>query len=33
MGSSEHEPLARKYFTPIVIAGFEALDILDGIYR
>jgi hydrogenase expression/formation protein HypD len=33
MGSSEYEPLAGKYRVPIVITGFEPLDILDGIHR
>jgi len=31
MGSLEYEPLAAKYGVPIVITGFEPLDILDGI--
>jgi hydrogenase expression/formation protein HypD len=31
MGSSEYEPLAAQYRAPIVITGFEPLDILDGI--
>jgi hydrogenase expression/formation protein HypD len=33
MGSSEYEPLAMKYRVPIVITGFEPLDILDGVFR
>jgi hydrogenase expression/formation protein HypD len=33
MGASEYEPLATKYRVPIVITGFEPLDILDGIHR
>jgi hydrogenase expression/formation protein HypD len=33
MGSSEYEPLASKYRVPIVITGFEPLDILDGVFR
>jgi hydrogenase expression/formation protein HypD len=33
MGYSEYEPLARKYGVPIVITGFEPLDVLDGIRR
>ncbi|MBI2933464.1 MAG: hydrogenase formation protein HypD [Planctomycetes bacterium] len=33
MGSGEYEPLARKYRVPIVITGFEPLDILDGVCR
>ncbi|HAS46675.1 MAG TPA: hydrogenase formation protein HypD [Microscillaceae bacterium] len=31
MGSSEYHPLSKKYNTPIVITGFEPLDILQGI--
>jgi hydrogenase expression/formation protein HypD len=33
MGSSQYEPLAAKYRVPIVITGFEPLDILDGVFR
>ena len=33
MGSSEYEPLAAKYRVPIIITGFEPLDILDGVFR
>jgi hydrogenase expression/formation protein HypD len=32
MGYEEYEPLAKKYKTPIVVTGFEPLDILQGIY-
>ena len=32
MGCAEYEPLARKYRVPIVVTGFEPLDILQGIY-
>lgn len=32
MGYTEYEPLARKYKVPIVVTGFEPLDILQGIY-
>ncbi len=32
MGYSEYEPLAKKYKIPIVVTGFEPLDILQGIY-
>ncbi len=32
MGYTEYEPLARKYNVPIVVTGFEPLDILQGIY-
>jgi hydrogenase expression/formation protein HypD len=31
MGWTEYEPLARKYGVPIVVTGFEPLDILEGI--
>jgi hydrogenase expression/formation protein HypD len=33
MGSLEYEPIARKFNVPIVISGFEPLDILEGIAR
>ena len=32
MGYHEYEPIARKYHVPIVVTGFEPLDILQGIY-
>jgi hydrogenase expression/formation protein HypD len=32
MGCGEYEPIARKYRVPIVVTGFEPLDILQGIY-
>ncbi|HTW94561.1 MAG TPA: hydrogenase formation protein HypD [Tepidisphaeraceae bacterium] len=31
MGCEEYEPIARKYRVPIVISGFEPLDMLEGI--
>jgi hydrogenase expression/formation protein HypD len=31
MGYSEYEPLSRQFKVPIVITGFEPLDILQGI--
>ena len=31
MGWDEYEPLARRYQVPIVVTGFEPLDILEGI--
>jgi len=31
MGWTEYEPLAAKYRVPIVVTGFEPLDILEGI--
>jgi hydrogenase expression/formation protein HypD len=30
MGWTEYEPLASKYHVPIVVTGFEPLDILEG---
>ncbi len=32
MGFEEYEPIARKYKVPIVVTGFEPLDLLQGIY-
>lgn len=32
MGFSEYEPLARTYRVPIVVTGFEPLDLVQGIY-
>jgi hydrogenase expression/formation protein HypD len=33
MGTAEYPPLAEKYKVPIVVTGFEPLDILEGIRR
>jgi hydrogenase expression/formation protein HypD len=33
MGVSEYEPIARRYRVPIVITGFEPLDLLEGVLR
>jgi hydrogenase expression/formation protein HypD len=33
MGTAEYPPLAAKYRVPIVVTGFEPLDILEGIRR
>ena len=33
MGTHQYGPLADKYGVPIVVTGFEPLDILDGIRR
>lgn len=33
MGDQEYGPLAAQYRVPIVITGFEPLDILDGVLR
>ncbi len=32
MGYTEYEPIAKKYKVPIVVTGFEPLDILQGVY-
>ena len=32
MGYTEYEPIAEKYGVPIVVTGFEPLDILEGIH-
>ena len=31
MGYTEYEPIAEKYRVPIVVTGFEPLDILQGV--
>ena len=31
MGCAEYEPIAAKYRVPIVVTGFEPLDILQGV--
>jgi len=31
MGTSEYEPIARRWRVPIVVTGFEPLDLLQGI--
>jgi hydrogenase expression/formation protein HypD len=31
MGVGEYRPIARRYRTPIVVTGFEPLDILEGV--
>jgi hydrogenase expression/formation protein HypD len=33
MGVEAYRPLATRYRTPIVVTGFEPLDILQGIYH
>src|SRR5262245_46670520 len=33
MGTAEYEPLARRYRVPIVVTGFEPVDMLEGILR
>jgi hydrogenase expression/formation protein HypD len=32
MGYTEYEPIAKQYRVPIVVTGFEPLDILQGVY-
>jgi hydrogenase expression/formation protein HypD len=32
MGWTEYEPLAERYRVPIVVTGFEPMDILEGIW-
>jgi hydrogenase expression/formation protein HypD len=32
MGYAEYEPIAAHYGVPIVVTGFEPLDILEGVY-
>jgi hydrogenase expression/formation protein HypD len=32
MGHEEYEPIAARYRVPIVVTGFEPLDLLEGIY-
>ncbi len=32
MGYTEYEPMARKFQVPIVVTGFEPIDILQGIF-
>jgi hydrogenase expression/formation protein HypD len=33
MGYEEHEPIVRRFRVPIVITGFEPLDLLEGVLR
>ena len=33
MGTDGYEPIAARYDTPIIVTGFEPLDVLDGIRR
>ena len=33
MGYEEYEPLAAEFRIPIVVTGFEPLDLLEGVYR
>jgi len=31
MGTAEYEPIARRYRVPIVVTGFEPIDMLEGV--
>jgi hydrogenase expression/formation protein HypD len=33
MGTAEYEPIAERFRVPIVVTGFEPLDLLEGILR
>lgn len=33
MGYEEYEPLAARFHVPIVVTGFEPLDLLEGVFR
>lgn len=33
MGTSEYGPISRRYQVPIVITGFEPIDLLDGVFQ
>ena len=33
MGYEDYEPLAERFKIPIVVTGFEPLDLLEGVYR
>ena len=33
MGTAQYEPLVRRFGVPIVVTGFEPVDVLDGIRR
>jgi hydrogenase expression/formation protein HypD len=33
MGYTEYEPIARRFHVPIVITGFEPIDMLEGVLR
>jgi len=33
MGTAEYEPLVREHGVPVVVTGFEPLDVLEGIRR
>jgi hydrogenase expression/formation protein HypD len=33
MGCGEYEPIVRRHRVPIVVTGFEPLDLLEGVFR
>jgi hydrogenase expression/formation protein HypD len=33
MGTGEYAPIARRYRVPVVVTGFEPLDLLEGVLR
>ncbi len=33
MGTNEYDPIAQRYRVPIVVTGFEPLDLLEGVLR
>jgi hydrogenase expression/formation protein HypD len=33
MGTTEYDPIAHRYHVPIVVTGFEPLDLLEGVLR
>jgi hydrogenase expression/formation protein HypD len=33
MGCTEYEPIAQRYRVPIVVSGFEPIDMLEGVLR
>lgn len=33
MGYTEYQPIARRYGVPIIVTGFEPLDLLEGVLR
>ena len=33
MGFDEYPPIAERFRVPIVVTGFEPLDLLEGVYR
>lgn len=33
MGTAEYEPLAERFRVPVVVTGFEPVDLLEGVFR